>query len=379
MLVAALATSGWAALVSFAPVLVMVLLVWFSSGSASTAAAVRFAVTGWLLAHGVPVMAPHGPVGLVPLALTALIVWRLVRAGAHTARATGATPGEAGHAVVAVMAGYGSLGSIAALIVSSPQFEVSPLRAFLTTAALAGLASAPGALVETGAAALVWARLPDLARDGLRLGTIAAVVILSAGAALAGVATVLAYQDAVQLFDAYGAGVTDGAGVTLVCLLYLPDVAIWAATYLIGPGFSFGVGADVNLFQVSLGPLPAVPVLAGLPAGPAPAAGVGLLVIPVLAGMAAGVSMARRHPERGALPLTGGAVLVGLVAGAILCVASFAASGPLGSGRLAHVGPTAWLIGLVTAGVVGGGALAAAGLARALAIGPPVASRGRRR
>ncbi|MGH3647105.1 MAG: cell division protein PerM, partial [Micromonosporaceae bacterium] len=91
MLVAAAVTGGWAAVVSFAPVLIVVLVGWFGSSAVSGGTAVRFALTGWLLGHGVPFSAGGRSIGLIPLGLTALVVWRLVRAGAHTARAVAAT------------------------------------------------------------------------------------------------------------------------------------------------------------------------------------------------------------------------------------------------------------------------------------------------
>ncbi|MQA27946.1 MAG: hypothetical protein GEU94_21385 [Micromonosporaceae bacterium] len=366
VLVAAAATGGWAAVVSFAPVLVVVLLAWFGSSAVSGGSAVKFALAGWLLGHGVPFTAPHGSVGLAPLGLTALIVWRLVRAGAHTARAVGATPHEAPHVIGAVMVGYGLIGGAAALAGSSETSEISPLRALLTTGVLAGLAAAPGALAETGAAARLWDRLPAPARAGLRGGAFAALVIAGAGAALAGLATVMAYRDALDLYGSYQTGVVGGAGITLVCLLYAPNLAIWGASYLVGPGFGFGVGGEVTVFDVSLGALPAVPVLAGLPTGPAPTAVAVLLAIPVLVGMAVGVAAARRNRDWTWAWLLGGSALTGPVAGALLGAASFAASGPLGAGQLAQVGPVAWLTALVTAGVVGASAALAAAATRLL-------------
>jgi hypothetical protein len=176
----------------------------------------------------------------------------------------------------------------------------------------------------------------------------------------------LAYPDAVDLYHGYHAGIGGGAGITLVGLIYAPNLAIWGASYLVGPGFGFGVGTHVTLFDVSLGPLPAVPVLAGLPTGPAPTAVGVLLAVPVLAGIVAGVAAARRDPEREWRPLLGGAALTGPVAGVLLGLAAFASSGPLGSGHLAQVGPTWWSVALVTTLVVAAGATLAAGATRLL-------------
>jgi len=93
---AATVTTVWAALVSLAPVLVVVALVSALDGSgASTGVVARLGLAAWLLAHGVPIEVGIGPVALAPLALTVLAAWRVYRAGVHTARAVGARRGRA--------------------------------------------------------------------------------------------------------------------------------------------------------------------------------------------------------------------------------------------------------------------------------------------
>ena len=364
MLVAAAVTGSWAAVVSFAPVLVVVLLAWFGA-AISASMAIRFALAVWLLGHGVPFtigagQAGAGPIGLVPLALTGLAVWRLVRAGAYTARAVAATSRDVPYVVTALTLTYGAIGGLAAWIASGSGIGVSPVLAVAMTGGIAALASAPGALVETGTARRWWRRFTSPVRDGLRGGVVAALGILSAGAALAGVATAIAYPDAIELYRGYRAGVGGGAGITVVGLAYAPNLMVWAAAYLAGPGFGFGVDTTVSVFQVSLGPLPAIPVLAGLPTGPAPAwAGV-LLAVPVLAGMVVGVWIARRRRDASWRILMVATGLSGLVAGVLLAVASFAASGSLGTGQLAEIGPAWWQVGPAVAVAVGLGASLAA-------------------
>ncbi|MGH3731749.1 MAG: cell division protein PerM [Micromonosporaceae bacterium] len=366
MLVAAAATGGWAATVSFAPLLAAVLLAWIGSSAVSGGTAVRFAVTTWLLGHGVPFTAPHGQVGLVPLGITALVVWRLVRAGAHTARAVAATPRDVPYVVGALAGTYGLIGCVAGIAADTEDFAIVPWQALLITGLVGGLASLPGALAETGAAPRIWQRCSDPVREGVRGGVLAALWILAAGAGLAGLATAIAYQDAVDLYRGYGVGVGGGAGITLVGLLYAPNLAIWGASYLVGPGFAVGVDTGVTGFDVSLGALPAVPVLAGLPTGPAPAAVGVLLAVPVLVAVLVGVGTARRRPDMPWPSLFTASGLTGAVAAVVLGASSFAASGPLGSGQLARIGPTWWLVGLVAVAVVAGGAALAGASARAL-------------
>src|SRR5262245_40308357 len=84
--VAATVAAGWAAIVSFRPGLDFALLA--QAGTAGGAGRVlHLAAAGWLLGHGVPVPAGSTQISLVPLAVTGLALWRLTRAGVHTARA----------------------------------------------------------------------------------------------------------------------------------------------------------------------------------------------------------------------------------------------------------------------------------------------------
>ena len=93
---------------------------------------------------------------------------------------------------------------------------------------------------------------------------------------------------AADTISAFRTGVAGQAGITLLSLAYGGNAAVWAAAYLLGPGFALGTGSAIRLTEVTVGPLPTLPVLAGLPNGPMGVAGIALLTVPVLAGLAAG-------------------------------------------------------------------------------------------
>jgi hypothetical protein len=147
-------------------------------------------------------------------------------------------------------------------------------------------------------------------------------------------------------------GVAGQAGVTVLCLLYAPNIAGWGAAYLLGPGFAVGLDTTVSPGAVLIGPLPGLPVLAGLPSVPLSGIGPVLLGVPVLAGICAGVLLARRRSpamaRRGAGgrwgPLVLTAALSGPVAGLLLQAFAFASAGGIGSGRLSVLGPTGWRV-----------------------------------
>jgi hypothetical protein len=116
-----------------------------------------------------------------------------------------------------------------------------------------------------------------------------------------------------------------------------------------------------------LGQLPAFPLLAALPTGTHGSGPGGLaaamLAFPYLAGAVGGLVAARLAPTAvlEAAPVRG--FCCGLLTGIVLGIGSAFAGGPLGSGRMAAVGPSAWQVALVAALEVGIAAAVSAGAA----------------
>jgi Family of unknown function (DUF6350) len=366
--VAAAVTSVWAGAVSLAPVLALVLLVHIVSGStASVGQLLRMGLAGWLLAHGVPLVTGVGPLRLVPLLVTALALWRVSRAGVHTTRAIGGRRGGSTRlaigATIGVGVAYGLLGALVAGLVNAPGLGVSSLRAGFTLGVFGLVGGLAGALAESGILPRLAAATPAVLRDAVRTGLVGTLLLLGAGAATAGMAVALAGGEASRILSDYHTGVAGQAGLTLLCLVYAPNLAIWATGYLVGPGFAVGVETTVSVGRVTLGNLPAVPALAGLPSQPVSAWGGLLLGVPMAAGMVAGWLLARRRlrgqQAAGWAELLGAAALAVPVAGAALALAAFASGGPLGGGRLAEVGPAVWPTAGMGAALVGAGALVA--------------------
>jgi hypothetical protein len=363
----------WAALISYLPVTVVLGMAQFVEDAGSLPGAARLGLAGWLLGHGVPLDTPTGPLGLAPLALAAFAAWRVSRAGVQVSRAIGArhrgTPLQALAVAGAVGLGYGVIGLLAAVILNTGSVSASPPRAGLTLAAFGAVAALVGALRTTGALRLLARRMPGVLRDALRTGVVAAFLVLGAGAGAAGLAVALGGGDASEMLGAYQTGVTGQAGITLVCVAYAPNAAVWSAAYLLGPGFAVGTDTVVRTTEVSVGALPAVPLLAGLPEGPLGGAGAALLAVPVVAGMAAGWLLARRmlRMDRSARwrAVLGAALLSGPVAGLVLGAGALVSSGPLGGGRMAEIGPVAWQVVAMSAGVVAVGAVIGAAGTRA--------------
>jgi hypothetical protein len=181
----------------------------------------------------------------------------------------------------------------------------------------------------------------------------ALAVLVAVGAALTGAALAAHLGRFGSINEALAPGAV-GAGLLLLAQVgYLPNAIIWAISFTLGPGFAFGTGTVVAPAGSALGPLPAFPMLAALPAGPHPAVpaalSAALLAVPYVAGAFGGLLVARSAPahtlEASALWGFG----CGVLTGCVLAAAAGFAGGPLGDGRLAAVGPSAWQVGVVGA------------------------------
>jgi hypothetical protein len=364
--VAAGVAALWAAVVGFLPLLGLAVLGTIGQPVAP-AAVLRLATSAWLLGHGVAVQTPADRITLAPLLVSVLVGWRLVRAGVHASRATGAHrsvsiwPSFGAGAVVAVL--YAGIGALAAWGAGTGAARAPVARAALTFGLFAAVAAIGGAVRHCRAGRVLRRRLPAVLDQALRTGIGAAAFLLAAGAAAAGVALALAGGDAATVLGSFGAGVAGQAGMTALCLLYLPNVAIWGIAYLLGPGFAVGTGTVVSPGDVLLGPVPGLPVFAGLPSAPLTGIGPALLGVPLVAGLVAGWLLARRA-RGGWASLLGAAALAAAVAGGLIHLAVLASRGGLGSGRLATIGPVDWRIGLFAAGVTCVGTMVGAAAAR---------------
>lgn len=220
------------------------------------------------------------------------------------------------------------------------------------------LARMPGAgPAGQGRAGEWWRRQPAERRavlaQGMRGGVAAAAALIAVAGILLAVLIVASYGQVISLYEGIHAEVLGGIALTLGQLAFLPNLVVWVAAWLLGPGFAIGTGSSVGPLGTSLGPLPAVPVLGALPAGDLDLGFLGLLV-PVVAGFLVGVAVRSGvlrgigdRPPLGPLVLTG--VVIGVVGGALLGLLAWASGGAAGPGRLADVGPDAALVGLFAA------------------------------
>ncbi|MFE9422190.1 DUF6350 family protein [Kitasatospora sp. NPDC006697] len=360
----ALAGAG-AALLGLACTGVPVLVCWlFSAPPGDTPAdAARLAGALWLLAHGGPlVRAPGGaPLTVTPLALTALCVLLLARAGARTA--VPGAPGRAGAPCGALCAGYLAVALPVALgCRGAGVLRSQPLPDLLAVAVLGWAGAALGArtgprwwpparrrlVARLGLAvdAPRWWQRPPLPPGVLGPATGAGLLVLVAGGAL------LVGADAVLRGDATEAAVRQVAGgswageleLLLCCLLVLPNAVLWSVGYALGPGFRLGTGTLVAPGRAQLGALPDFPLLALVP-GSGTGWQFAVLAVPLLAAVLVAVLLGHAaagppeaEPWSAAATARTAAAVAGAVAAAVTAGA-WLAGGALGQGRMARLGP----------------------------------------
>jgi len=328
----------------------------------------------WLVAHHVEVTVQGvGRIGLLPLGLVLLPAALIERAGrwmtneGHVNRLL-----DVGPAAVSIAFPYalftGAVAVASRTSVAAPSLWQAVTVGFL----IALLASAFGAARAIAPWRKLAGRVPPRPRSVI-LGMLAALAVLAVFGAVLGAVSLMvhigAYKYAVAKLNP---GIIGSVLLLLASLCYLPNSVIWAIAYMLGPGFSFGVGTAVSPMGSALGKVPAFPMLAVMPVGAKAAfpawLGFFVLVMPYVAGALAGLMTVRIAPT----PSLEAAPIWGLVTGTLTAVViGFAAKfsgGPLGAGNLASVGPAGAEVGVVAVLEVGVTAALVAGAANWLII-----------
>ena len=323
----------------------------------------------WLVAHHVEVTVRGvGRIGLLPLGLVLLPGALIERGGRWMTHAGHVTRlRHVGYAALAIAFPYalftGAVAVASRTAVAAPSLWQAVAAGFLLALVAGGFGAARGLAPWRKLAGLV----PPRPRSVI-VGMVAALAVLVAcGAVLAAASLVIHLAAYRQAEAALSPGAGGAALLLLAGLSYLPNSVIWAIAYMLGPGFSFGIGTAVSPSGSALGAIPAFPMLAALPVGPRaafpPWLGFFVLAVPYLAGALAGLMTVRIAPTPflEAAPLWG--LLTGSLAAVVIGFGAKFSGGPLGAGRLAAVGPVGAEVGLVAVLEVGVTAAVVAGAA----------------
>jgi hypothetical protein len=395
-----------AATASLVVILIPVVLAWATASysRAPWGQAVQVGVGAWLLAHHTGIVIPGGHLGLAPLGLTLIPLiscWlagvrlarnldpnaEAIRAGVGRARPKPPPP----RALMALVLSYTSLVTLIAALTASASVRPLIPQAFVGSAVICGLASVCGAaawvrggFVRGLRRVIIRMRLPGPVRRSLRPAALALAVHLGGATLILLTAFVLGRDRVLLLHHALAPGIAGGLVLSVAQLMLLPNLVIWAGAWAAGSGFAVGTGTSVQPGHTELGALPAVPILGALPTpGTAPAWAWAVLALPVLAGGLAGWWLLRADPDAWVDPGPAGSPtpllietgLTAVVTGATWTVLGWLAGGPGGPGRLAHLGPSAWQLGLAVLVEIAVGAFAVVGiglLVRLFSPRPPV-------
>jgi Family of unknown function (DUF6350) len=370
LLAAGASAACTAAGIGLAVVIMLVLAGWIAAPhfGLGLIGVLRTAAVLWLVGHHVTVqVAGAGQIGMLPLGLVALpgtLLWRAGRAVVRDHQVKGLR--EAVAVALAVAIPYAGLSGALAVASRSGLAAASIPQALIASFVIAFVAAGFGAARALAPWAQLGALISARARSVLAGAAAALAVLIAAGAmatALALAGDVQRFNDVYRLLDP---GVV-GAGLLLLAQFgYLPNAVIWAVAYMLGPGFAVGAGTVAAPTGSVLGPMPAFPLLAALPAGAHGSGpgwlGAAMLAFPYLAGAVGGVLVVRTAPTTvlESAPIRG--FCCGLLTGLALGIGAAFAGGPLGDGRMAAVGPSPWQVAAVASLEVGIAAAITAGL-----------------
>lgn len=345
----------------------------------------------YLAAAGIDPAVAEFTLSLAPLAFAAFTAIFAGRSGRRASQADAWITGVITGTVL-----FTGLTAVIALTGATEVAEVERWQAVLFPSLLFAVPSLAAAIWTEWSEAShgVVARLRDrveAARDGwgdvpalvARGSAVVVVGLVGLGALGMAVTLILRGGEIIALFEAAHVDAFGATVVTLGQLAYLPTLVVWSISFLAGPGFLLGVGTSVAPAGTHVGVLPGIPVLGAVPESTTPWLLL-LALLPVAVGAFAGwiarsrvvgaVSVASEeeietdaattvvltglltaneatsHPDPWAdegddrphdpiaarLAITVG---IAVVSGAVIALFAFLASGSLGPGALAFVGP----------------------------------------
>jgi hypothetical protein len=354
-----------AAAASACAVVLPALLVWVASpeSSVSWTASLGVGASLWLLGTGAHLQVGAAHITVVPLLFLALAVagagWAAVRAARDAADdrtihlAADLVHRRLAHVLGAWTAGYAACAALWTLVAVSAGPRPGLLSLLLPVVlvpvsaallALRWLARRRPELLGPGVRRPDW--VPGAVHRGLRPGLEGAAALLAVGTLTCVGLVVMHFDRVSHLQGQLEPGVVGGVVLALAQVLVLPNVALWAVSFMAGTGFSAVEGASATWTGSRTTLLPMVP---GFGALPEPGAFPGYLPLLVLLPVGVGAivgwrslrAVARLSTTRTKLTVAVSAVVVAAGALGLLDVV---AGSSLGMRRMSSIGaPAGWL------------------------------------
>ena len=320
------------------------LIAWATAGSSTgnTADPLRAALWFFLIAHHIPLdlslsnNAISGALTYFPIGAL-LIPFLAIRSGYRKIIEEQGefAPRQKRLLIISLAFSYAAFGTILSLFatgntVSAPIYLVFPIL-FIVAGLSAFLSS--NLLPEHGIK-FPWQR-------ALKVSWIVLMALIGIGGVIFSLSLGWHFTTVLQLTQVIEPGIFGGLAFLAVQILYLPNFAIAALSYLAGSGVVIGNGSWLNPFVHRIDEIPAIPLLGGLPVHPHP-----YLILLMLLFVAIGFLIARygegiysdRVEQQRFYLATLGIIVV------LTLFIARASSGELLSSNLSSVGPQWWLM-----------------------------------
>ena len=249
------------------PLSFIALFAWSTAGSATgnTSDPIRAALWIWLATHLIPfklsLASGFSSGALTYLPLGAVIFpWLAIRNGFRRASEFLDNPRGARSFLVFW---YAAIASAAALFSQSAN-----IKANLILTPIFVILISLSATIDYSA--LQFSRVKFLGSSAISLLGLALIII--------GVSLILHFNIVRSLAVVIQPGIVGGVLLTLLQILYLPNLALATLSYLFGTGFSLGLGTEISPTTFDLNSLPAIPVLGALPTSTHPLIQITLLI-----------------------------------------------------------------------------------------------------
>ena len=227
----------------------------------------------YLAATGIDPAAASFTLSLAPLAFAAFTMIFAARSGVRASRADAWVTGVVSGTVV-----FGLLATIAGFTSQNLVVDADLWQAIVVPTLVFGVLSLAGATVtewrEAGTGAIArrrdrievlphgWGEVPGLVARG---AAVVVVGLIGLGAVVAALALLLRGGEVVALFQAGNVDALGAVVVTLAQLAYLPTLAVWGMAFAAGPGFAVGTGTAVSPSGTQTGVVPGIPLLGAIP------------------------------------------------------------------------------------------------------------------
>ena len=288
----------------------------------------------WLGVHQVPVSISGSELGVMPLLPVLAMVWGTARTTA-AATAPGASWFVARWIVASALGGPMLIAALALAVVHDASSVLTELQTPNALRAFSGVLGVHlvGALLGVGSRVgrrlLRTTPLPGWLPDAARAAK-AGVLALFGLSGVVTVASLVVHWSTMHDLYAITDSVFGQFSLTVLAVLYAPNVIIGTAAVAVGSSAHIGL-ATFSAFTVLGGDIPALPVLAAVPTPPLGPAWVGLMIVAAAAAVVVGQQCARR-----ALPLPAAAAK--LAVAAALAAGVMALAGSVSGGRLGNFG-----------------------------------------